>query len=309
MSAVRQFFLNLGFIEVETPAVLESPGHEPSLEPRRLLDGGWLLTSPEYHMKRLLATGSGPRIFQICRCFRGGERTHQHRPEFTMVEWYRAHAEYDRVAADVERLVAHTARAMRGSTVVDGPWGLVDLQPPWPRLSVTDAFRIFAGVDLEDGAAGDAGTLRGRAQDAGCESIDASDDWDSAFHKLLVERVEPGLASMGRGVHLRQYPAPLAALSRLEPRDPSVAQRFESHAGGLELANGFGELTDARLQRRRFRDERRTRQELGRPVLPLDEPFLRDLEGMPPASGVALGLDRLIMLVTAAERIDDVVAF
>ena len=114
---------------------------------------------------------------------------------------------------------------------------------------------------------------------------------------------------MGRGVHLRQYPAPLAALSRLEPRDPSVAQRFESHAGGLELANGFGELTDARLQRRRFRDERRTRQELVRPVLPLDEPFLRDLEGMPPASGVALGLDRLIMLVTAAERIDDVVAF
>ena len=114
---------------------------------------------------------------------------------------------------------------------------------------------------------------------------------------------------MGRGVHLRQYPAPLAALSRLEPRDPSVAQRFESYAGGLELANGFGELTDARLQRRRFRDERRTRQELGRPVLPLDEPFLRDLEGMPPASGVALGLDRLIMLVTAAERIDDVVAF
>ena len=166
-----------------------------------------------------------------------------------------------------------------------------------------------SGEKPMDGAAGDAGTLRGRAQDAGCESIDASDDWDSAFHKLLVERVEPGLVSMGRGVHLRQYPAPLAALSRLEPRDPSVAQRFESYAGGLELANGFGELTDARLQRRRFRDERRTRQELVRPVLPLDEPFLRDLEGMPPASGVALGLDRLIMLVTAAERIDNVVAF
>lgn len=307
MSTARRFFLNLGFVEVETPTVLESPGHEPFLEPRRLLDGGWLMTSPEYHMKRLLAAGAGPCLFQICRCFRGGERGDRHRPEFTMVEWYRVHVEYDRIAADVERLVAQTARDLRGTTLVDGPGGLVDLRTPWPRLSVTEAFRLFAGVDL--GPPHDVDALRGRARDAGCESIDENDDWDSAFHKLLVERVEPGLASMGRGVHLRQYPAPLAALARLEIGDPSVAQRFESYAGGLELANGFGELTDARLQRHRFRDERRVRQGLGQSRLPLDEPFLRDLEGMPPASGVALGLDRLIMLVTSTERIDDVVAF
>jgi lysyl-tRNA synthetase class 2 len=166
---------------------------------------------------------------------------------------------------------------------------------------------MFAGIHLR--AAHDVRSLRRQAQDAGCESIDDSDDWASAFHKLLVELVEPGLASMGRGIHLRAYPAKLAALAQLDPRDASVAQRFESYAAGLELANGFGELTDPRLQRRRFREERLERQKRGSPALAVDEPFLRDLARMPPASGVALGLDRLIMLVTSADHIDDVVAF
>jgi lysyl-tRNA synthetase class 2 len=307
LTAVRQFFLRRGFIEVETPAVVAQPAHEPFLDPRQLLGPGWLITSPEYHMKRLLAAGAGPCIFQICRCFRDAERGPQHRSEFTMVEWYRAHAPYDRIATDVERLVAHTARALLGETHIDGRHGRIDLQQPWPRVTVAEAFRVFANIDL--GAASDVETFRRQALAVGCTSIDDGDDWDSTFHKLLVERVEPGLASMGRGVHLRQYPAALAALARLSPQDATVAERFESYAGGLELANGFGELTDARIQRRRFCDERRIRQRRGRTALPLDEAFLRDLEEMAPASGVALGLDRLIMLVTSAEQIDDVVAF
>ena len=224
-----------------------------------------------------------------------------------MVEWYRAHAGYDRIATDVERLVVSMARALRGTDIVRGPLGPVSLQTPWPRITVADAFGMFAGVHLS--TARDVQSLRRQAQNAGCESIDDSDDWASAFHKLLVERVEPGLASMRRGIHLRQYPARLAALAQLDPRDASVAQRFESYAGGLELANGFGELTDPRLQRRRFREERRERRERGLVPLPVDEPFLRDLTRMPPASGVALGLDRLLMLTTSADHIDDVVAF
>ena len=311
LSAVRGFFQRLDFIEIETPTVVETPAHEPFLEPRQLLDGEWLITSPEHHMKRLLGTGPGcSRIFQICKCFRSDERGAQHRPEFTMVEWYRTHVGYDRIATDVERLVAHTARALRVTTVAEGTRGLTDLRTPWPRITVVDAFRRFAGVDLEaPGAIQDTGVLRRQAESQGCRSIDEGDDWGSAFQKLLVERVEPGLAAMGRGVHLREYPAAQAALACLKPGNPSVAQRFESYAGGLELANGFGELTSARCQRRRFRHERQTRRRRGRSWLPLDEPFLRDLEGMPPAAGVALGLDRLIMLVTGACQIDDVVAF
>lgn len=220
-----------------------------------------------------------------------------------MVEWYRPSAPYDAIAADVERLVACTAQALRGSSQISG----VDLQPPWPRITVSEAYQRFAGVDLD--TARSVTSLRAQAHAAGCVSIDDGDDWSSAFHKLLVERIEPGLASMQRGVHLRQYPAAEAALARLQPGQPEVAQRFESYAGGLELANGFGELTDPREQRRRFRDERDVRKRTRSPLLPVDEAFLRDLVGMPPASGVALGFDRLLMLATAADHIDDVVAF
>lgn len=262
-----------------------------------------MITSPEYHMKRLLARGPDTALFQICRCFRGEEDGPRHRPEFTMVEWYRCGTPYQRIMSDVERLVAVTAHALRDSTRSD----VVDLQTPWPRIRVHEAFQRYAGVDLHNARTVE--MLRTQARAAGCVSIDAGDDWSSAFHKLLVERVEPGLAAMGRGVHLLEYPASEAALAQLEPGQTDVAQRFESYAGGLELANGFGELTDARQQRRRFRSERTERQNTQRPVLPLDEAFLRDLHNMPPASGVALGLDRLLMLATAADHIDDVVAF
>jgi lysyl-tRNA synthetase class 2 len=307
LEATRAFFRQRGFVEVETPALVAAPGQEVHLEPLRVCSGGWLITSPEHHMKRLLARGGLDRIYQICHCFRGGERSAQHRPEFTMVEWYRAGAGYDEVVGDVESLAGHVAQALTGSTVVDRDGSPFDLTAPWPRLTVRAAFQRFAGVDLREAA--DADSLRRSARRAGCGSLTENDDWETGFHKLLVERVEPGLSGLGTGVHLLEYPAALAALARLKPGDPSVAERFESYAGNLELANGFGELADARQQRRRFGDQRESRRRRGLPLLPVDEPFLRDLARMPEAAGVALGFDRLFMLISGARRIDDVLAF
>ena len=310
LEAVREYFKRHGFVEVETPASVSAPSQDAHLEPVRLAGGGWLITSPEYHMKRLLARGSPPKIYQICRCFRGGEHSPSHRPEFAMVEWYRAGAGCDRIMSDVECLLSEAAERVNGRPLGRTPGsGAVDLKPPWPRLTVAKAFELHAGIPQGCLLEADTKSLREAARAADCGSVGRHDDWETVFHKLLVERVEPALAGMGRGVHLTRYPAPLAALARLDEHDPRVAERFESFAGGLELANGFGELTDVRLQRRRFRAERVRRQQGKRPALPLDEGFLRDLASMPAASGVALGLDRLMMLLLGAKRIDEVVAF
>ena len=310
LEAIRSFFVGRGFLEVETPSIVEAPGQEAHLEPLRLADRcGWLITSPEHHMKRLLAGGGLARVFQICRCYRGDERSSQHRPEFTMVEWYRTEATYDHIARDVESLVAHVATTLHGSTVVATETGSVDLTPPWPRLAVAAAFESFAGIPAACLLAGETDTLRQAAQRTGLMGVDARDDWESLFGKLLVQRVEPALARLRRGVHLRDYPVALAALARLKAGGGGVAERFESYAGGLELANGFGELTDPREQRRRFGAERLRRHRAGGDTLPLDEPFLRDLSWMPSTSGVALGVDRLIMLITGAHHIDEVMAF
>lgn len=311
LEAVREYFRHQGFVEVETPAAVPAPSLDAHLEPVGLGCGaGWLITSPEYHMKRLLALGSPPKIYQICRCFRGGEHSPRHRPEFVMVEWYRAHAEPDRVLADVECLVSGAACKVNGGAFGRSPAGpRVDLTPPWPRLTVAAAFERHAGIPRDCLLDGGAKSLREGARAAGCASVEDGDDWETAFHKLLVERVEPAIADMGQGVHLTGYPAPLAALARLDGKDPRVSERFESYAGGLELANGFGELTDARQQRRRFRVERLRRRQEKRRELPLDEGFLRDLTSMPEASGVALGFDRLLMLLCGAQRIGEVAAF
>ena len=312
LEAVRAYFRREGFIEVETPASVPAPSQDAHLEPVRLAGeaAGWLITSPEYHMKRLLARGGPSRIYQICRCFRGGEHSASHRPEFTMVEWYRARAGFDLIISDVECLLSEAAERVNGRPLGRTPGcGSIDLKPPWPRLTVAAAFEIHAGIP--EGCLLDAGdgALREAARASGCDSVGDQDEWETVFHKLLVERVEPALAAMGRGVHLTGYPAPLAALARLDEQDPRVAERFESYAGGLEIANGFGELTDAREQRRRFRVERMRRRRERRSLLPLDEDFLRDLASMPEAAGAALGLDRLMMLLVGARRIEEVVAF
>jgi lysyl-tRNA synthetase class 2 len=241
-------------------------------------------------MKRLLA-GGVPRCFQVCHCFREGEVGRRHNPEFTMVEWYRAFASVEAVIADTEALVRHVAQALgAGETLaIDG--ARVDLAAPFERISVADAFARWAGVGPDEAIA-----------------LSASDE--DGFFRLLVEAVEPALASLPHPVFLVDYPAPFASLARLSARDPRVAERFELYVAGVELCNGFGELTDPGEQRARLVRDQEARRRAGKPVYPIDERFLEALEeGMPPAAGNALGLDRLVAACLGTDRIAAVTAF
>jgi lysyl-tRNA synthetase class 2 len=255
-------------------------------------------------MKRLLA-GGFPRIFQLARVFRNGEVTATHNPEFTLLELYRAGADYRGIMSDLEELVAEGARAVAGSTRL--PWSgrVLDLEPPFRRISVADAFAA-EGLDL--GAChGDPGALRRQLVEQGFRP-GPDDAYDDLFFRVFLERVEPRLAG-GPPVYLVDWPAPMAALARLKEGDPRWAERFELYIGGLELANGFSELTDPVEQRARFEREQARRAATGRPHHPVDEAFLAELARMPPAGGVALGLDRLLMLLTGKASIEDVLLF
>ncbi len=277
---IRAFFVDRGFLEVETPHRIPAPAPEAHID-AVAASGWWLHTSPELAMKRLLAAGHD-RIFQVCRCWRDGERGRLHLSEFTLLEWYRAGADYQALMDDCEALF----RALAGQ---EGrfEWGgrRVGVAGPWPRIPVEEAFRRYAGEDAD------------RAVCSG------------EFDRILVERVEPALAGASTPVFLVDYPAPLAALSRLKPGRPDRAERFELYAAGLELANGFSELTDPAEQRARFRAEAEQRAGAGKPAYPSPEPFLAALGRMPSSAGIALGVDRLVMLLTGAASVDDVVAF
>jgi elongation factor P--(R)-beta-lysine ligase len=315
-AVVRAFFAERGYDEVETPCLVPAPGMEPHIDAFGASftpEGGgaarplWLHTSPEYAMKRLLAEGF-PRIFQLARVFRNGEVSAAHNPEFTMLEFYRAEADYDAIMQDLESLVDRAARALAGDTRVRRGGRELDLAAPFERLTVADAFARHVGIDLL-ACDGDAGRLRDALAGAGATGGRADDSFDDLFFRAFLERVEPALDATGRAVYVIDWPAPMAALSRLKPSDPRVAERFELYAGGLELANGFSELTDAAEQRRRLDEERSLRAKLGRSVYPLDERFLGAVGRMPRAAGVAVGFDRLLMLLAGAEGIDDVLLF
>jgi lysyl-tRNA synthetase class 2 len=287
IAEVRRFFHERSFLEVETPLAVPSPGldlHLSALELKTSKPARYLITSPEYQMKRLLAGGL-ERIVQIGKCFRDDEIGERHQPEFTMVEWYRAWADVEAVMRDTEELVAHVAEARSGRRVLLTAQGEIDVTPPWPRLTVREAFARYAGLGLDDVV---------------------SDE--TRFYRVLVEQVEPALTELG-AVFLCEYPASMASLARKKPGDPRVAERFEAYVGGIELCNGFGELTDAQEQRSRLLHDQAERARLGLPVYPIDERFLGALEeGIPPSAGNALGLDRLIMLALGAAHIEDVLA-
>jgi elongation factor P--(R)-beta-lysine ligase len=311
--AVRAWFEEQGFAEVETAILQVSPGNETHLHAPRTevirADGTrgtrYLRTSPEFAAKKLLAAGEA-KIFEFARVFRDRERGDLHLPEFTMLEWYRAQTGYDAVMADTIVVIAHAARAtgigrfaFRGRTA--DPFAEPEL------LTVAAAFERFAGIDLlatvRDGE-GDRDGLAAAAR----ERIRLADDdtWSDIFSKMLVEHIEPNLGQ-GRLTVLFEYPAPEAALARTKAVDPRVAERFEVYACGVELANGFGELTDATEQRRRFAQAMDEKQRRYGERYPLDEEFLAAVASMPDASGVALGFDRLVMLASGALRIDQVV--
>src|SRR5580658_9590813 len=311
--AVRTWFDEQGFTEIETAILQVSPGNETHLHaPRTELHGAdgtratrYLRTSPEFACKKLLAAGER-KIFEFARVFRDRERGALHLPEFTMLEWYRADASYDAVMADSVVLIAHAAQAtgigqfsFRGR--IADPFAEPEL------LTVAAAFERFAAIDLLATISGGEADRAALAAAAATKIRVAADDtWSDIFSKILVEYVEPNLGQ-GRLTLLYEYPLPEAALARRSSSDTRVAERFEVYACGVELANGFGELTDAAEQRRRFMLAMDEKQRRYGERYPLDEDFLAAVSCMPQASGVALGFDRLVMLAGGATAVDQVV--
>ena len=311
--ALRAWFDEQGFVEVETGVLQVSPGNETHLHaPRTSLTTPageratrYLRTSPEFACKKLLAAGE-PKVVEFARVFRDREWGDLHLPEFTMLEWYRAGAAYDAIMADCVVVIAHAAQATGiGSFSFRGRHADPFAEPE--LLTVAAAFDRHAGIDLlgtivdgEGNRAALAAAAHGRVR------ITDDDTWSDIFSKVLVEHVEPHLGE-GRLTVLFEYPAPEAALARLNPADNRVAERFEVYACGVELANGFGELTDAAEQRIRFVRAMDDKESRYGERYPLDEDFLAAVGAMPDASGVALGFDRLVMLASGASRIDQVV--
>jgi lysyl-tRNA synthetase class 2 len=312
-AAVRGWFAGQGFIEVETGILQVSPGNETHLHAPRteVTDAAgerlsrYLRTSPEFACKKLLAAGED-RIVEFARVFRDRERGDLHLPEFTMLEWYRANETYEAVMTDCIVVIAQAAQAV-GSSRFSFRSRIADPFAEPELLTVAAAFERFAGIDLlptiRDGE-GDRDALAASAKDR--VRVAADDTWSDIFSKVLVEHVEPNLGQ-GRLTVLFEYPSPEAALAKTKSSDPRVAERFEVYACGVELANGFGELTDAAEQRLRFEQAMDEKQRRYGERYPLDEEFLAALTHMPPASGVALGFDRLVMLASGAQKIDQVV--
>lgn len=282
IQSIRHFFHKMGFLEVETPVRIPAPAPEENIQ--ALPSGDWFLqTSPELAMKRLLAAGY-PRIFQIGKCFRAGERGSLHLPEFTMLEWYVTGFDYLMLMQQCQEMIVAVAGDTGFSDGIDRQNKKIKINEPWERITVEEAFRKHSPISLAD-------TLQ-----------------KDMFDEILVEHIEPSLG-LKQPTFLYDYPAQLAALARLKEENRLVAERFELYIAGVELANGFSELTDAREQRQRFEKARILRASLGYDHYPLPEKFLTSLDKLPACAGIALGIDRLVMLFTGAAHIDDVVSF
>lgn len=278
IQSIRSFFIDRGYLEVETPHRIPANAPEPHID--AIASGTCALhTSPELAMKRMLAAGY-EQLFQICRVWREGERGQFHLPEFTLLEWYRGGIDYNALMNECMELLF----VLLPEGKLDREGRTIDLTMPWHKLTVTEAFTQYASMDLNQALASD------------------------CFEEILTGEVEPHLGKE-KPTFLTEYPSSLAALARSKRGEPQVAERFELYIDGLELANAFSELTDAEEQRRRFEKDEELRRTAGKTPYPLPEKFLAELENMPEAAGIALGLDRLIMLITEAEKIDDVVAF
>ena len=279
---IRRFFIETGYLEVETPHRIPSPAPESHID--AIPSDMWFLqTSPELCMKRMVAAGY-EKIFQICRCWREKERGSLHLPEFSLLEWYRAGGDYHSLMEECEGLIRFATRAIGLSEKIVFRSHEIDLSRPWERISVNEAFRRYSKTSMT------------RALE------------QNLFDEAMVQEIEPNLG-VDRPMFLYDYPAQRGALARLKPEDPAVAERFELYIGGLELANGFSELIDPAEQRERFRIENKNRQSFGKTVYSMPEKFLAELYNMPPSSGIALGVDRLVMIFLDVETIDDVVAF
>ena len=317
LGAMRGFFAGENFAEVETPALQVSPGLEPHLAAfrteleapdraaRRTL---YLHTSPEFTMKKLLVAGE-KRLYQLCKVYRNAERAATHHPEFSMIEWYRADASYRDIMEDCVGLLR---AALRAAGRARFSWRGLESDPSgaWDRVSVADAFRRHTGIDLfacmgPDPKNPDASLFAPKARKLGLRPAEG-DSWDDIFFRIFLEHIEPKLGHPTPTI-LYDYPISMAALSRPKPGDARLAERFEIYVCGLELANAFGELTDAAVQRTRFEADMDLKEKLYGLRYPIDEDFLAALEhGMPESAGIALGFDRLVMLAAGVDRIEDI---
>jgi lysyl-tRNA synthetase class 2 len=297
IQAIRTFFTAQDFLETDTPSLVLSPGMEPHIRPLKVENtGAFLPTSPEFAMKRLLARGYD-RIFQVCKAYRAEPLSTTHNPEFTILEWYRAHSGYEAIMNDVEDLFVALAQAQWGTAKFETQaYGIQDVSRPWPRFTVEECFRKFAGIELTE--------LR---VSPGVEP----GAWDDQFFRIMLNDVEPALAKLGKPCIIYQYPESQAALSNIitDARGFRWGKRFEVYAGGLELGNAFDELADPIEQRRRFEKDMKLRTEIYGdqfPPNPIDEAFLKALSLMPPSGGIAMGVDRLVMYFTGATDIGQV---
>jgi len=282
LQGIRHFFVGEGYLEVETPYRIPTPAPESHID--AILSGSWFLhTSPELCMKRMMAAGY-EKIFQICRCWRDRERGSQHLPEFTLLEWYRAGADYHSLMEECEGLIRCVAAAIEVGQKIFFRDRQINLSEPWERISVKEAFRYYSQTSMN-------------------EALERN-----LFDEIMVGDIEPRLG-VEKPTFVYDYPAERGALARLKPGDPSVAERFELYIGGLELANGFSELVNSEEQRRRFRHENENRRSVGKFVYSMPDKFLAELDRMPSSAGIALGVDRLVMVFLDAETIDEVVTF
>ena len=282
LQEIRRFFINQGYLEVETPHRIPAPAPESHID--AIPSGPWFLhTSPELCMKRMLAAGY-EKIFQICRCWRKGERGSQHIPEFTLLEWYHSGIDYRMLMEECATLIQTVASKVGLGEKIIFRDQVIDLTSPWERIPVREAFHEYAKTAMEEAL------KNGR------------------FDEIMVRDIEPRLG-IKKPTFIYDYPAQRGALARLKSEDQTVAERFELYIGGLELANGFSELVDPEEQRRRFEKENENRRTLGKPIYPVPEKFLEELKEMPPSAGIALGIDRLVMVFLDALSIDEVVAF
>jgi lysyl-tRNA synthetase class 2 len=282
IQVIRNFFVGNDYLEIDTPIRIPAPAPEAHIDAVATEDQ-YLQTSPELCMKQLLAAGF-PRIFQICKCFRQHERGRKHLPELTMLEWYHAGGNYLSLMEECENLIGYIAHQLGRMGKHRYRNRQIELAGPWVRLPVAQAFEKYGSIAMDEALATD------------------------RFDEVMALDIEPNLGDPNP-VFLFDYPARHGALARLKQREPFLAERFELYIAGIELCNGFSELTDAAEQRERFKKEQHLRKSLNKPLYPLPEKFLEALADMPAAAGNALGIDRLVMLFADTDNIDDVVAF
>jgi lysyl-tRNA synthetase class 2 len=282
IQTIRAFFIGRGYLEIETPNLIPAPAPETHIDAVSAANG-FLHPSPELCMKRLLSAGYSA-IFQICKCYRGGERGRHHLPEFTLLEWYRAGADYMDIMKECEEMIRSVAADTGRGDRIQYMGREIDLKGPWQRMTVHEAFQRYSPMPLED-------------------ALDAD-----RFDEIMVLHIEP-VIDISRPLFLYDYPPSLAALSRIKRSDPLLAERFELYMGGLELANAFSELTDVDEQVKRFEKERERRRQLGKADYPFPDRFIKELGNMPDSAGIAFGIDRLVMLFADTDTIDDVVSF